>query len=459
MTARDDLFSPAWLLRPFQRFVRLEAASGILLVVAAVVALIWANSPAASSYFGLWRTTITIDIGILELSKPLILWINDALMAIFFFVVGLEIKREVLTGELAAPKQAALSVAAALGGMLAPAAIYVAINVGGPGASGWGIPMATDIAFALGVLALLGRRVPLALKIFVTAVAIVDDLGAVLVIALFYTESVSAGALVAGAVCLAAAIVLNRAGVRSAWPYAIVGVGLWLGVLKSGVHATVAGVLLAMTIPARRLIDAPEFMHRAELLLGQFVKDLRGGHTVPTENQRDAVHSLVVAARELEAPLARIEHALHPWVAFGIMPVFALANAGVAVGGGLADTLASPITLGIILGLCVGKPLGIAFFSWLAVRTGVAVLPAGTTWTKLIGVSLLCGIGFTMSLFIANLAFADERLLGDAKVGILAGSLVAGIAGAMLLLRTPATPDAGPQPVVRPGPEAPSSPR
>ena len=457
MTQPGALFAPSWLLRPFQRFFRLEAASGILLVLAAIVALAWANSPAADSYFRLWQTTITIDIGVLVLSKALILWINDALMAIFFFVVGLEIKREVLVGELAAPKKAALSVAAALGGMLAPAAIYVAINAGGPGVSGWGIPMATDIAFALGVLALLGRRVPLALKIFVTAVAIVDDLGAVLVIALFYTDSVSGGALVAGGVCLAIAIVLNRSGVRATWPYAIVGAGLWLGVLKSGVHATVAGVLLAMTIPARRLIDAPEFMRRAEMLLGEFVKDLRGGHTEPTEGQRDAAHSLVVAAQELEAPLVRLEHALHPWVAFFIMPVFALANAGVTVGGGLAETMTSPVTLGIILGLCLGKPLGIVLLSWLAVRMGIAVLPAGTTWTRLVGVSLLCGIGFTMSLFIANLAFADAQLLGGAKVGILAGSLVAGIAGALVLLRAPVTPDADAPSVVRRGPESPSS--
>ena len=423
------------LIRPFQRFIALESASGILLLVAALAALVWANSPFAGSYFRLWETVGTAGLGPIEVSKPLLLWINDGLMAIFFFVVGLEIKREVMVGELAEPKKAALSVAAAIGGMAVPAAVYALVNAGGPGAAGWGVPMATDIAFALGVLALLGRRVPLALKVFVTAVAIVDDLGAVLVIAVFYTEKLSTGMLGVGAAFLLALALLNRAGVRRTWPYALLGACLWLAFLKSGVHATIAGVLLAMTIPSRRKIDAPEFLRRAQILLEEFREDAVGGRMEPTEDQRDAVHSLEKAAENVTTPLARLEHALHPWVAFFIMPVFALANAGVAIGGGLLGTLGSPVTLGIVLGLFVGKQVGILAAAWMAVKAGVAALPAGVAWRQVWGVSLLCGIGFTMSLFIASLAFGDPALLDDAKVGILAGSLVSGIVGAVALLR------------------------
>jgi NhaA family Na+:H+ antiporter len=417
-------------MRPFQRFFALSSASGILLLVAALAALLWANSPFADSYFRLWRTVGTAGLGPIVVSKPLLLWINDGLMAIFFFVVGLEIKREVLVGELAEPRMAA-----AIGGMAVPAAIYALVNAGGPGAPGWGVPMATDIAFALGVLALLGSRVPLALKVFVTAVAIVDDLGAVLVIAVFYTEKLSTGMLGVGAAFLLAMMLLNRAGVRRVWPYALLGAFLWLAFLKSGVHATIAGVLGAMAIPARRKIDAPEFLRRAEVYLAEFRDDLVDGRNVPTEDQRDAVHSLEKAAENMGTPLARLEHGLHPWVAFFIMPVFALANAGVAVGDGLLGTLGSPVTLGIVLGLFVGKQAGVFAAAWLAVKAGIAALPAGVAWRQVWGVSLLCGIGFTMSLFIASLAFSDGALLDDAKVGILAGSLLSGVVGAVALLR------------------------
>lgn len=422
------------LVRPFQRFFALESASGTLLLAAALAALAWANSPWAERYFDLWRTVGTAGLGALVVEKPLLLWINDGLMAVFFFVVGLEIKREVLVGELAAPKRAALSVAAAVGGMALPAAIYAAVNAGGPGAAGWGVPMATDIAFALGVLAILGRRVPLALKVFVTAVAIVDDLGAVLVIALFYTEGLSIGMLGAGAAFLAAMVLLNRAGVRRTWPYALLGACLWLAFLKSGVHATIAGVLGAMTIPARRRIDAPELLRRAEGLLAEIREDLRPGQAEPTADQRDALHALDKAAEGVGTPLARLEHALHPWVAFFVMPLFALANAGVAVEGGLSATVGSPVALGIVLGLFLGKQVGVLAASWLAVRSGVAALPGGVSWRQLWGVSLLCGIGFTMSLFIAGLAFSEPALLDAAKVGILAASLVSGVAGAAALL-------------------------
>jgi Na+:H+ antiporter, NhaA family len=425
------------LVRPFQRFFALSSASGILLLVAALAALVWANSPWSESYFRLWQTMGTAGLGPVVVTKPLLLWINDGLMAIFFFVVGLEIKREVLVGELAEPKKAALTVAAAIGGMAVPAVVYALINAGGPGAAGWGVPMATDIAFALGVLALLGSRVPLALKVFVTAVAIVDDLGAVLVIAVFYTEKLSTGMLGIGAAFLVAMILLNRSGVRRTWPYALLGAFLWLAFLKSGVHATIAGVLGAMAIPAQRKIDAPEFLRRAEGFLQEFREDVVGGRSEPSEDQRDALHALEQAAENVTTPLARLEHGLHPWVAFFIMPVFALANAGVAIGGGLLGTLGSPVTLGIVLGLFVGKQVGILAAAWMAVKSGIATLPAGVAWRQVWGVSLLCGIGFTMSLFIASLAFGDPALLDDAKVGILAGSLLSGVVGAVALLRPP----------------------
>ena len=427
------------LVRPFGRFFALESASGLLLLAFAVTALVWANSPLASSYFGLWRIPITVDVGGFVIAKPLLLWINDGLMAIFFFVVGLEIKREVTMGELSQPKNAALSVAAALGGMLVPAAIYAALNFGGRGAAGWAIPMATDIAFALGVLALLGPRVPLPLKVFVTAVAIVDDLGAVLVIALFYTAELALPALAAAGGLLTALAVLNAVGVRRTWPYATLGLALWVAILKSGMHATIAGVLLALTIPGRRVIDASQFAARAQGLLDTFRKDLAPGAAEPTEDQRDALHSLDMASEALESPLQQLEHALHPWVAFLIIPVFALANAGVAVGGEIAAVVSNPITLGIVFGLCLGKPIGILLFAWIATRSGVAALPARVGWPQIWGVSLLCGIGFTMSLFVASLAFADVALLDAAKVGILAGSLLSGLAGAFLLVRADAT--------------------
>ncbi len=422
------------LLRPFQTFFRLTSASGILLLAAAVAAILWANSALAESYFALWQTPVTVAVGGLEIAKPLLLWVNDGLMAIFFLVVGLEIKREILIGELATPKKAALSVLAAIGGMAVPAAIYALLNRGGEGSAGWGIPMATDIAFALGVLALLGSRVPVALKVFVTAVAIVDDLGAVLVIAAFYTAEFSLAMLGIGAAFLVALTLLNLTGVRRTWPYALLGVGLWVAFLKSGVHATIAGVLLAFTIPARRLIDAPAFLERARRYVDEFADDVEPGLTEPTVDQRDALLSLENAAEQLETPLVRLEHALHPWVAFFIMPVFALANAGVALGAGMAEMVTSAVSLGIILGLFAGKQVGVLAFAWLAVRSGLAALPAGVGWRQVWGAALLCGIGFTMSLFIAGLAFHDPEQLSAAKVGILLGSLVSGCAGALVLL-------------------------
>jgi NhaA family Na+:H+ antiporter len=422
------------LLRPIQAFFQLQAASGIVLLLNAVLALVWANSAYAESYFNLWEQKITFDFGILTLSKTLSHWINDGLMAIFFFVVGLEIKRELLIGELSDIKRAMLAVVGAVGGMVVPAAIYAYWNAGLPSLRGWGIPMATDIAFAIGVITILGSRAPLALKVFITAVAIVDDLGAVLVIAIFYTADLATQPLIVAAVAMGVLTLFNRMNVRSPWPYILVGVVLWIAVLKSGVHATVAGVLLAFTIPANRTMDAPSFLEKARRYLAEFAEDLKPGQSAPTEDQRDAVHALEKAAEGLQAPLARLEHGLHPWVAYFIMPVFALANAGVSFQGGDGGLFDSPITVGIIAGLLFGKQIGILFFAWITMKMGITAMPDGVNWRQMWGVSLLAGIGFTMSLFIANLAFESRAMLVDAKIGILAASLIAGVGGAIVLL-------------------------
>jgi Na+:H+ antiporter, NhaA family len=426
----------ARVLRPFQEFAHTESAGGIVLLACTALALAWVNSPWGESYHHVWETPVAVRLGGLALDMTLHHFINDGLMAVFFFLVGLEIKRELLVGELASLKQAALPIAGALGGMLVPAALYALFNVGRPGAPGWGIPMATDIAFALGVLALLGPRVPVALKIFLTALAIVDDIGAVLVIAVFYTADIAWPMLGWAGVILALLLVAGRAHVRHPAVYLIPGVAVWALFLASGVHATVAGVLLAMTIPARTLIDEDEFIERAGGALDEF-RNASGPEVTVMNNreQQEALRALEHATDEAQAPLMKMEHKLHGVVAFGIMPLFALANAGVPLGGEMVSGVAWSVTLGVVVGLVLGKPLGITLFAWLAVRLGAAALPAGAGWRALHGVSWLGGIGFTMSLFVAGLAFGDAALLDSAKLGILAASLVAGAAGAVLLLR------------------------
>ena len=425
------------LLRPFQRFAATESSGGIVLLICTALALGWANSPWSESYHRLWETPITVGAGASALTLSLHHWINDGLMAVFFFLVGLEIKREILVGELASARQAALPIAGAIGGMLIPAAIYSAFNATGTGAAGWGIPMATDIAFAIGVLALLGPRVPLALKVFLVALAIVDDIGAVLVIAFFYTSTISWAALATGSLVLGALIVCNEAGVRHPAAYAALGLALWSVVFASGVHATIAGVLLAMTVPSRARINEDELLRRGRAILDDFARACGPAATVLTNaDQQHAIHELEMTADQAQAPLLRMEHKLHGIVAFGIMPLFALANAGVHFGPDLFDALSVPVTAGIVLGLVIGKPLGITLLAWVAARIGVAALPAGSTWRALHGVSWLGGIGFTMSLFIAGLAFPDNAaLLDSAKVGILAASIVAGATGWIVLRR------------------------
>jgi NhaA family Na+:H+ antiporter len=423
------------ILRPFQQFVETGADSGIVLLVTTVVALVWANSPWAESYLHLWEIPLSVGPASAPLTLSLHQWINDALMAVFFLLVGLEIKRELLVGELSSPRQAALPIVAALGGMVVPAVLYALFNANGPGSAGWGIPMATDIAFALGILMLLGSRVPVGLKVFLTALAIVDDLGAVLVIAIFYTADLNTTALMASAGVLAVLIIMNQQRVVKLLPYLLVGAVLWFFVLQSGIHATIAGVVLALTIPASTRINAAEFSQRVHGFLDEFDQAERGGASIVTNRaQQEALYAMDQAASDVNAPLLRLEHMLNRPVSFGIMPLFALSNAGVALGS-VGSALASPVAIGIALGLVVGKLVGISAFSWLSVRMGWATLPQDVGWRAMAATAMLAGIGFTMSLFIAGLAFPDPAILEQAKIGILFASTVAGVLGFVMLKR------------------------
>jgi Na+:H+ antiporter, NhaA family len=427
------------IVRPFQEFADRASSGGILLIAAAIVALVWANSPWGESYAALWGTKLSVGLGNVSIEEDLTHWINDGLMAVFFLVVGLEIKREILVGELSSLRRAALPIAAAIGGAVLPALIYTVINFGTEGAGGWGIPMATDIAFALGVLALLGERAPLGLKVFLTALAIVDDIMAVMVIALFYTSNVSWGALAVGAAFLIALVAANLAGVGKPLPYALLGIGLWLCFLQSGVHATIAGVLLAMTVPATSYIDTGEFLKRSRSILDRFEQaGERGDAVLCNEERQGALHALNKANEDVEPPLQELEHTLHPWVVFAIMPLFALANAGIVLGEGLVSAWLNPVSLGIVAGLLLGKQWGITLFAWLAIKSGISEMPVGVTWLHIYGAGWLAGIGFTMSLFISDLAFAEGPLLDVAKVGILTASLIAGVVGWWIIRRTSA---------------------
>jgi NhaA family Na+:H+ antiporter len=403
---------------PLQRFIDSGVAGGGALFLAVIVALIWANSASAPDYFHLRELPVAVSAGDWSLSMSLEHWVNDALMAAFFLLVGLEIKRELLVGELSRPRQAALAVFGAIGGMVVPALLYIVFNAGGPGGRGWGIPMATDIAFALGVLALLGSRVPIGLKVFLTALAIVDDLGAVLVIALFYTSGLDLNSLLLAGLVLVLAAVANLRGVRHLGVYGVLGIFLWYLVLRSGVHATVAGVLLAFTVPIARTIAPPTV---------QLTDAAREGSIEEVEARLGQLESRL---EEVRSPLHRLEHGLQPWVAFLILPIFAFFNAGLSLGGmGGLD----PISLGVALGLVLGKPIGIVGAAYLSVRLGLAALPAGVDWRRLAGAGVLGGIGFTMSLFVANLAFGAGDRLESAKLGVLAASAVAAVLGVLYL--------------------------
>lgn len=434
--ARSERFVPKTFIRPFVRFSRIEASSGIVLLGAAVLALVWANSPWAEAYFSLLDEHITIEVLAFHLDESLLHLINDGLMAVFFFVVGLEIKRELVLGDLRDPKAAALPVLAALGGMVVPALIYVAFNAGTAASHGWGIPMATDIAFALGIVALLGSRVPSGAKLFLLAVAIADDIGAIAVIAIFYTSDLDIGYLAGAIGGLLVVWLAGRVHIRAMWFYVPLGIVIWYLTLESGVHATLAGVALGFLTPARPFYGPEEFDRRARAILDQYPAN----DITTTSAQEHADHEALLLsdiASESVAPLNRLERRLVAWSSFVIVPLFALANAGVDFRDvSFTEALASPVALGVGLGLVVGKVVGISLASLGAVRFGLGRLPPGTSWAHVFGLSAVAGIGFTVSLFVAGLAFTDPHLTDLAKVGIFSGSLVAGILGSLLLSRT-----------------------
>jgi Na+:H+ antiporter, NhaA family len=428
--------SLARILSPLQKFTHSETASGIVLIIVTVLALIIANSPLAHPYDDVLHSYISLSVGPFTLRATVIHWINDGLMAVFFFLVGLELKREALVGELSSLRQAALPFFAALGGAITPAILYVLLNAGGAGSVGWGVPMATDISFALGVLTLVGDRVPWTIKVFLTAVAVIDDLLAVLVIAIFYSGGLNLAALGVGIGVLLVLGFLNLLGVRTTFVYIALGLVIWVAFLQSGIHATVAGVLVALTVPARRRIDETRFAQRVRNLIAHFEgREATSARMLTDERQQSAVLELEGACEAVQAPLQKLEHQLHTWVAFGIVPIFALANAGVPLSLEGISGAGLPVVLGIVLGLVVGKPLGLVGLSWLVVRTGVAALPEGVRWAHIVGVGCLAGLGFTMSLFIATLGFGESQLLETAKLGILTASLIAGLLGFTLLRR------------------------
>jgi len=418
----------------FEWFVNSEVAGSALLLACTVIALLLANSPLAPAYDHLLHIKVGVSWGDTTFKLTVHHWINDGLMVIFFFVVGLEIKRELIVGQLSSLRRAALPVAAAAGGMLAPAILYATLNSSGEGSAGWGIPMATDIAFALGVLALFGSRVPVALKVFLTALAIADDLGAVLVIAVFYTASLRSWGLIVAAVFLALLVLAIRARIRRLDVLLPLMVGVWFGIFASGVHATVAGILVAMVIPVRSRIEPERFLAAARERLEELESvPLTRESMIDDERQFDAIDSLHRCAEDMLPAGLRLEHALHPVQVWFILPLFALANAGVRIDSHLLEALANPISLGIVVGLVIGKPAGIYGLSRLAVRLTGASLPDGVAWRHILGAGCLAGIGFTMSLFITGLAFPDEALVAEAKIGILAASLVSGIIGSTIL--------------------------
>ena len=421
------------LIHPVNRFIHLEYTSGIVLFLGVVIALIWVNSPYSESYHHLWNIEFSFGFDKNVLSHPLHLWINDGLMAIFFFVIGLELKREFIAGELSTLSKASLPMVAALGGMLVPAAIYMAFNHGTAGEHGWGIPMATDIAFALALLSIAGKHIPASIKVFLSALAVADDLGAVLVIAFFYSAGIVWMPLLIGVGFLAILAIGNVLGIRSSTFYLLIGFGVWVGFLLSGVHPTIAGVLVAFTIPARTKINEKQYSERLNQLSAEFDEEIPNCSTLTTPKQHDTIEQINALSLAAQTPLQKIESALHPWVAFVIMPLFALANAGIVIGADFFSVLINPVSIGVTLGLVIGKFIGVLLFTWLLVKSGIGALPEGATWKHIMGVALLAGIGFTMSLFVSALAFNNAAMINQAKYGILLASLIAGVAGVIVL--------------------------
>jgi Na+:H+ antiporter, NhaA family len=413
---------------PFLRFSRMEAAGGIVLLASTILALVWSNSPWQHSYEQFFETDISVGFGNFLLTENRHEWINDGLMSLFFFLVGLEIKREMLVGELSSLRKAAFPFMAAIGGMVVPAAIYVAVVHRPEFQSGWAIPLSTDIAFTLGLLTFFGSRIPVTLRVFVTALAIVDDIFAVAVIAIFYSGEIHYVSLAIGVACVLLSMVMNLLGVRRPAVYAAIGIVVWWAVLKSGVHATVAGILLAFTIPARTFLEKSEFLKQGRWLLDRL-------EVAPPNSfeEHSVIHTLELNVQMVESPLHRIEHELQPWISFLVIPLFALANAGVDLTHNILKAVKHPVSFGILFGLFVGKPIGILLFSFVAAKTRLGVVPDGVSWRQIFGAAWLCGIGFTMSLFIAGLAFDDEALLSVSKIAVLAASLVSGICGCLVL--------------------------
>lgn len=420
------------ILSPFQKFVKIESFSGILLFGATVIAMVWANSNFSESYQALWQYDIGISADNFELTKPLILWINDGLMAVFFFLIGLEIKRELLIGELNSLRKATFPLFAAVGGMLFPLVVFLALNKAPETANGWGIPMATDIAFTLAILKILGKRVPLSLKIFLTAFAIVDDLGAVLVIAIFYSSGIDWLLVLYAMVPLAFLFFLSNRGIYSKYLWISIAVIIWFLFLKSGIHPTIAGVLMAFTIPIRQKIEMEDFTDSLANIAQRFNQTERDYLPILSMEQMEQMDDLEDLAEKFNSPLQRLEHGLHGWVAYFIMPIFALANAGVVFRSDM--DLDIPLIVNIAFALFLGKGIGIALMSFLSVKLKLATLPNGIKFRQIIGVAILAGVGFTMSIFVANLAFTGNSVFIDSsKVGILIGSVVSGIVGYIIL--------------------------
>ncbi len=419
-----------YLLNPVYRFFENEMATGILLLAMVVIAMVWANSPWSDTYHDLWKTHFIIGTSEINLDKSIHHWINDGLMAIFFFLIGLEIKKEIINGELSTVKKASLPIAAAVGGMVVPAAIYAFFNAGTAGIDGWGIPMATDIAFTLGLVAFIKSKVPISLKIFLTALATVDDIGAVLVIAVFYTPDIQVMQLVYAVVFLGLMYGCNLLGVRSFWVYFIIGVlGLWTSILYSGVHATVAGVIAAFAIPARVRTDKLEYSEQLKQWAAEYQKsdDLDGPFV--SRSKMEIISKIESGSEQAQTPLQRFEHQLMPLVSYLVIPLFALANSGVTIEGNIVEMIMHPVSLGIIAGLTIGKTVGVLAFSKLLTITGAGNLPSGGSWLSVGGIAMMAGIGFTMSLFIAELAFTDPVLIAHAKIGILIASFLAATLG------------------------------
>ena len=432
---RRGLREPSYLVRavraPIQSFIHTEEIGAIVLLAGAAAAIIWANSPWSSSYSDFWHTYVRFDIHVFAISENLEHLVNEGLMAVFFFVVGLEIKRELMHGELSSFRKAALPVVAAFGGMATPALIYLVFNASGDGAVGWGVPMATDIAFALGVLALLGRRVPAELRVFLLGLAVVDDLGAIAVIATFYTDTIHWANLGLGVALFLVIAGCIRVGIRSLGFYVILSVVMWQFFLESGIHATLAGVLLAAIVPSEPYLQRRDYAAAVDDLLHDFRLAMENGDE---EKAQTIVEQIEELSKGTEGPMERLESIVHPWVAFVVLPLFALANAGIVVSSeALSEAVSSPITLGVAAGLLLGNPLGVLGLTWIAVRVGLGQLPSGVGWRHVLGAGFLAGIGFTVAIFVAGIAFDDPAVVDQAKMGIFGASIVAGVTGYLFL--------------------------